>query len=129
MGDSTGDPGRHLRVVLVACSGVLGGIIRTTLAEQPDVQIVADLESLPADDSLVAADFLIWNNADEALVERWVRTLAQRCGPHVLATLGDGRDASVWELIPHRTAVVAPSPATLVETIRASFAEAGREPR
>jgi hypothetical protein len=114
---------RQLRVSLIGCSGVLGDIIRTTLDHQPDMVVVADLESVPADGSLAAvSDLLVWNNADESRVERWLRDEAEPCGPRVLATLGDGRDAALWELAPQRTPLGAPSPDALVETIRRSFA-------
>jgi hypothetical protein len=36
----------------------------------------------------------------------------------VLATLGDGRTASLWQLTPQRTDLGALSPAVLVEAIR-----------
>jgi hypothetical protein len=124
--DSTVQADRTLRVSLVGCSGVLGDIIRKTLGEQPDMAVVEDLESIPADGALsVSADLLVWNNADESRVERWLRTAAEPCGPRVLATLGDGRDAVLWELTPHRTPLGAPSPAALVQTIRTSFASSG----
>jgi hypothetical protein len=121
--DPTVQTTRQLRVSLVGCSGVLGDIIRTTLAHQLDMEVVADLESIPVNGSLpVASDLLVWNNADESRVERWLRDVTEPCGPRVLATLGDGRDAALWELAPHRTPLGAPSPDALVETIRKSFA-------
>lgn len=123
MDDSTVQAARQLRVSLVGCSGVLGDIIRTTLDHQLDMEVVAVLETVPADGTLsVESDLLVWNNADEAHVERWLRDTAESCGPRVLATLGDGRDAALWELAPHRTPLGAPSPDALVETIRRSLA-------
>lgn len=128
MDDPTVQAPRHLRVSLVGCSGVLGDIIRTTLDHEDDIEVVADLESIPADGFLaVASDLLVWNNADESFVERWLRATAKPCGPRVLATLGDGRDAALWELAPHRTPLGAPSPDALVETIRGSFAGSAGE--
>jgi hypothetical protein len=120
--ESALDPGRTLRVSLVGCSGVLGDIIRTTLGDQPDMVVVEDVESIPADGGLsVASDVLVWNNADEARVELLLRDQSERRGPRVLATLGDGRDSAFWELAPRRTPLGPPSPAALVQSIRASF--------
>ena len=114
---------RQLRIALVGCSGVLGDIIRTTLDHQPDMEVVADLESIPADGSLsVASDLMVWNNADESRIERWLREKVEPGSPRVLATLGDGREAALWELAPHRASLGAPSPDALVQTIRRSFA-------
>ena len=118
MSESALDPGRTLRVSLVGCSGVLGDIIRTTLGHQPDMVVVEDVDSLPADGALtVPSDVLVWNNADESRVERLLLN-AESSGPRVLATLGDGRDSAFWELAPRRTALGPPSPAALVQSIR-----------
>jgi hypothetical protein len=108
-----------LRVSLVGCSGVLGDIIRTTLDHQPDMVVVEDVDSFPTDGGLtVASDVLVWNNADESRVERLLLNAAERSGPRVLATLGDGRDSAFWELAPRRTPLGPPSPAALVQSIR-----------
>lgn len=125
MDEPTVQAPRQLRIALIGCSGVLGDIIRTTLDHQPDMQVVADLESIPADGSLsLASDLMVWNNADESRIERWLRDTIEPGGPRVLATLGDGRDAALWELAPHRAPMGAPSPDALVQTIRRSFAGA-----
>ena len=44
-----------------------------------------------------------------------------RRSPVVLTTLGDGRDASLWRLAPHRTPLGQLSPRSLVDTIRRPF--------
>lgn len=118
MGDPAERTSRPLRVALVGCNGVLGDIIRETLAAEPDLRVIADVGSIPTDGSLTEADVLVWNNADEQRIEHELRSVAHRSRPRVLATLGDGRDAALWELTPHRTALGAPSPSTLVDTIR-----------
>jgi hypothetical protein len=111
---------KHVRVALIGCSGLLGSIIDDALAAQPDLDVVADLDPPSPDEALpdLDADLVLWNNADETRVAQWLGTLSSRCGPRVLATLGDGRDASLWELTPRRTDLGALSPGTLVETIR-----------
>jgi hypothetical protein len=113
---------RQVRVALIGCSGLLGSIIGDALAAQPDLDVVADLDPPSADEALpdVDADLVLWNNADETRVAQWLDTMSSRSGPRVLATLGDGRDASLWELTPHRTELGALSPGTLVDTIRRS---------
>ena len=125
MDGSSGDMGTPLRVALIGCVGLLGEIIGRTLAAEPDLDVVADYEALSYDDelSLATADLVVWNNADESLVARWLSTLSNRCGPRVLATMGDGREASLWELTPQRKALGALSPTTLVDTIRSSLTD------
>lgn len=125
MDSSTGELGTPLRVALIGCVGLLGEIIGRTLSTEPDLAVVADVEELSYDDdlSLVAADLVVWNNADESLVVRWLSNLSNRCGPRVLATMGDGREASLWELTPQRKALGSLSPTTLVETIRSSLTD------
>lgn len=109
---------RPVRVALIGCSGLLGNIIGDTLAAQPDLTVVANLDATGPDQALPDVDLVVWNNADETRVAEWLGVVSSRCGPRVLATLGDGRDASLWELTPHRTELGALSPVTLVETIR-----------
>ncbi len=120
MDDDPSDAAPHVRVVLIGCSGLLGDIIDTALADQPGLDVVADLDTPGPEGGLpdVDADLVLWNNADEARVERWLGDLSSHAAPRVLATLTDGRDASLWELVPRRTELGALSPRTLVETIR-----------
>jgi hypothetical protein len=109
-------PHRRIRVALVGCTGLLGDIIGRTVAEHPEIEVVGDFSSgeLPAPD---AADLVVWNGADEGTVASWL--LAVRREPRVLATVGDGRRAALWELTPHRTLLGALSPTTLAEAIAA----------
>ena len=120
MGGPSAKDDPHVRVALVGCTGLLGSIIGDAVAAQPDLDVVAELDRPAPDESLpeVEADLVLWNGADEERVAQWLSTLSGRCGFRVLATLADGRDASLWELRPHRTELGALSPDTLVETIR-----------
>ena len=110
------DPTTHprVRVALVGCTGLLGDIIGRTVAAQPEVDVIGDFPSgeLPAPD---AADLVVWNDADEREVASWL--LALRREPRVLATAGDGRDAALWQLAPHRALLGALSPTTLAEAL------------
>jgi hypothetical protein len=112
-----GESGITQRVALIGCTGLLGDIIGQTVAAQPDLEVVADL---PFPEPDLDVDIVLWNNADEVRIAEWLGRISRRRGLRVLATLGDGKNASLWELRPHRTDLGALSPAHLVETIRAS---------
>jgi hypothetical protein len=122
------DSGRtnQVRVALIGCTGLLGDIIRKALDTDPSITVVAELpppatgEPLPV---ATEADLLLWKDADESAVATWMQQHARR--PRVLATLADGREASLWELVPRRTALGTLSPATLVQTIHAPEPAAG----
>lgn len=120
MDDASGDTSNPVRVALIGCSGLLGDIIEQTVSAQPDLCVVADIAAPDGDLTLpnLDADIVLWNNADESRIARWLGELSLQRGTRVLATLGDGREASFWELTPHRTELGALSPASLVERIR-----------
>lgn len=114
---------QSVRVVLVNCRGVLGDIIKTAVAEEPTIDILANVSAVEdASTALNEADLVLWNEADEARLERLLGRAAQRHAPRVLATLGDGRDAALWELVPRRTALGALSPSSLIDAIRVATA-------
>jgi hypothetical protein len=120
----------QVRVALIGCTGLLGDIIGETLAGQPEVDVVAELEPPTGDQALLEldADLVLWNNADESRVVCWLDRLAHGSGPRVLTTMGDGRQASLWELVPRRTELGSLSPRTLVETILGPTRDAGDRP-
>lgn len=105
---------RRLRVALVGCTGLLGDIIERTVAEQSGIEVVGDFPAgaVPAAHS---ADLVVWNDPDEGEVAAWL--LAVRREPRVLAAVGDGREAALWELTPHRTLLGELSRTTLVHAI------------
>ena len=125
MDDTSGDTSTPVRVALIGCSGLLGDIIEQTVVAQLDLCVVAELSTAELNATLadLDADIVVWNNADESGVAHWLTKLSHRRGPRVLATIGDGREASLWELTPHRTELGALSPASLVETIRSTAGE------
>lgn len=107
----------RVRVALVDCTGLLGEIILRTLNEQSGMDVVATLGADALDaTSLGDADIVVWNDADEGAVAQWLG--GAHPAPRVLATLGDGRNASLWQLKPRRTELGSLSPAVLVDTIR-----------
>jgi len=118
--DTSAMPRDRLRVVLVGCSGLLGDIIGRAVASEADLEVVAEFPAPSAADSLPAidAELVLWDDADEGRVAQWLSQRSHRTCPRVLATVYDGREASLWELVPRRTELGALSPATLVETIR-----------
>lgn len=123
-----GDVHTQVRVALIGCTGLLGDIIGETLAGQPDVDVVAELQPPAGDQPLpeLDADLVLWHDADESRVAVWIDRLAHGVGPRVLTTMGDGRRASLWELVPRRTELGSLSPGTLVETILGPTRDARR---
>lgn len=109
-----------VRVVLIGCTGLLGDIIRRTVIDEPELDVVAHLPTPGPDVNLSQfdADIILWNNAEEDRIVRWLTGLTQYRAPRVLATFTDGQQAALWELTPHRIELGALSPDTLVETIR-----------
>jgi hypothetical protein len=109
-----------VRVALIGCTGLLGDIIRQTLADEPDLDVVAQVTT-PGPDldlSQFDADIVLWNDAEESRIARWLTGLTHHLAPRVLATLTDGQRAALWELTPHRIELGALSPDTLINTIR-----------
>lgn len=117
-----GHPGAPVRIALIGCSGLLGDIITHTIAARPDLDVVAQLAGVapeggpPFLDPDLDVDLVLWNNADERGMANWLRGLCHEC-PRVLATLGDGMSAALWELVPQRTELGEVSPQTLVQAI------------
>lgn len=109
--DPTGT--RRVRVALIGCTGILGEIIGRTVAAQPEIEVLG--EFLPGEPGAADADLVVWNEAGEGEVASWL--LEVRRTPRVVATVGDGRDASLWELTPHRTRLGELSPSALADAI------------
>ncbi len=115
-----------VRVALIGCTGLLGDIIRQTLTGEPDLDVVVQLTT-PGPDldlSQIDADIVLWNDAEEDRIARWLTGLTHQGTPRVLATLTDGQQAALWELAPHRIELGGLSPWTLIKTIRDN--QAGR---
>jgi len=114
-----------VRVALIGCTGLLGDILLTAVAGDDAVEVVADLDAPPAGGisalESLEVDLVLWNDADEQRVSRWMEELSTRCLPRLLATVGDGRDASLWQIAPRRIELGDPSVETLLATIRASY--------
>lgn len=111
-----------VRVALIGCTGLLGDIIRQTLADEPDLDVVAQMTAPGSDFDLSQfdADIVLWNDAEESRIAQWLTGFTRHRAPRVLATLTDGKRAALWELTPHRIELGALSPDTLIKTIRDS---------
>lgn len=109
-----------VRVALIGCTGLLGDIIRQTVSGEPDLAVVAQMTTPGPDFDLLQcdADIVLWNGAEEDRIARWLTGLRHQRAPRVLATLTDGQDAALWELVPHRIELGGISPRALIETIR-----------
>lgn len=120
----------QVRVALIGCTGLLGDIISETLAGQSAVNVVAELGPFAVDQPLpeLDADLVLWNDADEARVAGCFDRLAHDRGPRVLTITGDGRQASLLELVPRRSELGSLSPETLVETILGPSRDEGDRP-
>ncbi len=114
MQGATGE--RRVRVVLIGWTGLLGDIIDRAVAAEPQLEVVGDYATSDLD-AAASADLVVWNNAQEDDVASWLLSLSRR--PRVLATLGDGRDAALWELTPRRTRLGQLSPTALVQAMQA----------
>jgi hypothetical protein len=112
-------------VALVSCTGVLGDVIRRTVATLPDVAVVQDL---PYDDlpQLSVAlrqahpDVVVWLMNDESILTDHTELFSLDRGCAVIAVLDDGRRSSLWELRPHRTVLDPPSIDRLIDVLRSA---------
>ncbi|MCD4525957.1 hypothetical protein [Nocardioides sp. cx-173] len=124
-------PARRVRVALIGCTGILGELIGRTVRDDPALDVAASLQrdalSVPEGQSPeLDADIVVWHEADELEVAHWLSRAHP--APRVLATLHDGRDASLWQLAPRRTRLGEVSPAAILETIRAGSARPEPDP-
>jgi hypothetical protein len=115
----------RVRVALIGCSGLLGDIIGKAIGADPLIEVVARIDPITVGNQTIDADLVLWHNADEAQVASWLRDVHGT--PRVLATVGDGRAAALWELAPHRTELGEQSPAVLVQTIHSALEPAARQ--
>jgi hypothetical protein len=120
MSDDRPEDRDPLRVVLVGCTGLVGDLIERAVRQRPEIAVVARLASscgIAGIDAEASAgvDVVVWHDAAEAEVSAWLE--ARRTAPVVLATIDDGRGASLWELVPQRHGLGALSVSILTDTI------------
>ncbi|MCW3065678.1 MAG: hypothetical protein JWN32_2850 [Solirubrobacterales bacterium] len=110
------------RRILVVGSPFLRTLIREIARGAPDLEVV---EESPEHTNLVdaaertRADFAIVSVPDPTLTDELLDLFAHRPRMKVLALAGQGDDAVLWELRPHRTAYGQISPGTLLNAIAA----------
>jgi DNA-binding NarL/FixJ family response regulator len=120
----------RIRVVIADVPQMLLDILHLALDEHPDIEIVSemprgtpDLESrLHGQLAATPVDVLILDMPSTDLSELGHRVLYRQPRLQVLAILGDGRAASRFELLPHRTDFDEPSMEGLVDAVRAAYA-------
>lgn len=116
---------RSVRVLLAGMPPILRDIVRETIARQPDMAVVAELDT---DDALgpalavTDADVVILGSSGSEDSTRPLQVLIARPQTCVLMLQTDGRHAALYELRPHRTRLGDVSPQALVDAIRARAA-------
>lgn len=114
------------RVVLGTMPPLLGDIVRETLINQTDLEVLAEVGTRGEIDSAVTstrADVAIlgigpsdWSSLDTLLRE----LLASHPTLRVIALASDGRSGYVYRLEPRTVAIADVSPTALVQAIRAA---------
>ncbi|WP_147404200.1 hypothetical protein [Nocardia panacis] len=116
-------------VALVACSGILGGLIRGCVGGRADMTVVdmpvvdeataGDPGDLAHRLRRLAPDVVVWQFDSDALLEQRPEFFGVTGGFPIIAIIDDGRGSALWRLLPQRTTLDAPSFDTLVDTIHA----------
>jgi DNA-binding NarL/FixJ family response regulator len=108
-----------IRVVLLEMPQMMRDILRRTMADQPDIELIdeeppADSEN-PATPHVVLVGTEAPAGADKTsmLLARWPRA-------RIIAVEVSGRQASLYELMPYKTELGQLSPSELLEGIRAA---------
>jgi hypothetical protein len=112
-----------LRVALLACTGLLGGVIRELLSGLPDVQLVGDLPTAPTQRLTsqlheLRPDVVVWHLDDDEILADHPEFFGAEHTNAVLAVHGDGDSGALWRLRPHRAELGALGPSTLAAAIR-----------
>lgn len=110
-------------VALVSCSGILGDVIRLSLATVFEVAVIADLRfdgvrQLAEDLRRADPDVVVWMLDDERTIAEHAELFQADRGRSVIAVLDDGRRTACWQLRPCRTVLDPPSIDNLVNTLR-----------
>lgn len=114
--------GVTIRVALVSCSGLLGGLVRETVSALPDV--VVRTVSAVGGKRLVRAlrrirpHVIVWQMDDDRLLSEHFEFFGVRHQAVVLAVLEDGADGSVWRLGTERSELGPLSPDGIKDAIR-----------
>jgi DNA-binding NarL/FixJ family response regulator len=113
-----------IRILLVGLHGLLLGIVKGVLEEQPDMAIIGELRNHDGLLQAIAdtgADLVVWALDDEQPLDRHLSVFDDHPALKVIAIRDDGRQSCLWQLQPHRTVLGQVSPNLLVEAIRGSI--------
>ena len=121
----------RIRVLVAELSGVLRDIIDTTLAAQPDMEVVVGaLRTSTSRGTPGANPDVVVIGLSDSDVSQAVETLfAEYPQARILGIASDGRRAYMHELRPHRVSLGELSPEQLVEVIRRAGVSAGMSGR
>jgi hypothetical protein len=120
-------------VALVACSGIIGGLIRRCLRDGKDVTVVddapaADLDQLSQRLRRIAPDVVVWQLDDDAMLDQRPELFGATGGFPVIAITDDGCGSALWRLLPQRSTLGTPAFGTLIDTIHAVTATSQENP-
>ena len=119
--------GVTIRVALVSCSGLLGGLIRETVSALPGV--VVRTMSAVGGKRLVRTlrrfrpDIIVWRTDDDRMLSEHLEFFGVRHQAVVLAVLCDGADGSIWRLGTERSGLGPLSPDGIKDAVRAVAGE------
>lgn len=116
---------QELRVALLACTGLLGGVIRELLSALPDVELVADLPNATMGEFSSQVhqsrpDVIVWRLEDDDMLAEHPEFFGAGHTNTVLAVRGDGGTGALWRLRPHRAELGALGASTLAAAIRSA---------
>lgn len=112
-----------IRVLLLGLPVMLRQIVSQTIAAEPDLEIVGELEDMRLAAARQPHVVIVGLGADEPVLEACVPAVVRALLDHlprakVLGLLPDGRSGYVYELRPQRAPIGELSPATLITSIR-----------
>ena len=120
----------RFRILLAGMPRMLQDIVEERLRAQPDMQIVGTLDASGATASALSstldehgADIVILGLHDETIARSYEPLLFDHCRLRLLAIVGNGRDAFIYELKPNRTPIPEVSAEELLDVIRATTVE------
>jgi hypothetical protein len=121
----------RIRVVLAEMPRMLRDIVQNMLGGVPDVALTTAPVRVDGLDEMLAAlepDVVILDEASSR-GDDFAALLFAHPRLRLVAISGDGRDAHLYELRPHRVALGALSPTALIDVVRAPHATADRTAR
>jgi hypothetical protein len=107
-----------VKIILVGLPPMLRGLVEAAVAEQPDIEIVGEVDDPSGLDEVIArtgARAVV--AADDALDETRALGLVGAAHIRIVSSSGDGRRACVYECRPQREKVGELGPDTLVRLL------------